>query len=80
MAGSEACAANHRPGDLSGAQNRYGPSPNIPENFFQPCLPCLPAGTATGSAVFRATQKVEFIGFSSPDSQIILRELIITFC
>jgi len=28
MAGSEASAANHRPGDSFGGQNRYEPSPN----------------------------------------------------
>jgi len=29
MAGSEASAANHHPGDSSGSQNRCEPSPNI---------------------------------------------------
>jgi hypothetical protein len=41
---------------------------NIPVNFFQPCPPSLPAGTATGRAVFRTTQKIE--SETNPGGQI----------
>jgi len=36
MTGSEASAANHRPGDLFGAQTRCEPNPNINQllNFY----------------------------------------------